>query len=424
MVDDTRIRGKIKAQISKFSGIISQAFSKPKRKLIKEVHYGIQASKDVKLSNISRTLNEDIDLIKTENRLSSSLDCVDFTDGINDQICRLASNKVLDEMVIAIDDGDIRKKYAQHMENLAGIHDGNEHEVGNGYWLCKAVAADLEHKTVIPLYCEAYSQKAKDFKSVHNQRFKLIEKVSEHIGDKGIWAMDRGGDNNKLFYKFLDNKKRFVIRLQKKRNLVHKGTVKNCYELAKFLPCPFEAKIIKYEDGKENSIIISYNAVPVKLPKRKEKLFLIVVKGFGKEPMMLLTSCRVHLQVKESIWRITEIYLTRWKCEESFRYIKQSYNLEDLRVRSYIRIRNIVVLVLAVSYFAAVYLGQNLKLKILVERIYVISKRFFGIPSFFNYAIADGLYNLLFPDKTGITHTRGNESGDDFQLCFDFGFDP
>jgi hypothetical protein len=39
---------------------------KPKRKLIKEMLYGIQASKDVKLSNISRTLKEQQELIKTE----------------------------------------------------------------------------------------------------------------------------------------------------------------------------------------------------------------------------------------------------------------------------------------------------------------------------------------------------------------------
>ncbi len=113
---------------------------------------------------------------------------------------------------------------------------------------------------------------------------------------------------------------------------------------------------------------------------------MVVVKGFGQDPMMLLTNCRIHLRVKESIWRIIEIYLTRWKCDESYRYIKQSYNLEDIRVRSYTAIRNLVVLVLAVSYFAAVYLGQNLKLKILVERIFLVSKRFFGVPSFFNYA--------------------------------------
>jgi len=118
-----------------------------------------------------------------------------------------------------------------------------------------------------------------------------------------------------------------------------------------------------------------------------------------------------------------EIYLTRWKCDESFRYIKQCYNLEDIRVRDYTSIRNMVVLILAVAYFAAVYLGDNLKFKMLVERIYLVSKRFFGVPTFFNYAIADGLYNLLFPDKTGINgDTRRKKP--EFQLCSASGRNP
>ena len=77
--------------------------------------------------------------------------------------------------------------------------------------------------------------------------------------------------------------------------------------------------IIKYQDGQEDKTTVSYNALPVKLPGRKHPLFLVVVKGFGKVPMMLLTSCPVNLKSKECIWRIVEIYLTRWKCDESFR---------------------------------------------------------------------------------------------------------
>jgi hypothetical protein len=78
-----------------------------------------------------------------------------------------------------------------------------------------------------------------------------------------------------------------------------------------------------------------------------------------------------------------------------------------------------VVLILAVAYFASVYLGDNLKLKMLVERIYLVSKRFFGVPTFFNYAIADGLYNLLFPDKTGINEAIKAKKPE-FQLRFIF----
>jgi hypothetical protein len=422
MTRDSRTVAAIKGQMSKYSGIISKSLSKAKQRLVREMLYGIQAGKDIKLSCITRALNESIPLLKTEDRLSRNLDDCDFTDTINNEICRLGNKKVLDDMVIAIDPGDIRKKYASRMEYLCKVHDGSEHEIGDGYWLCKAVAADIEHKMVIPLYLEAYSQEAHDFKSENDQLFKVIDTVNSHIGRKGIYAVDRGGDRGKLYNKFLEKKKekRFVIRLTKTRDLVHKGVKKNCHEMASALPCPHEAVIIRYEDGKERKITISYNALPVKLPKHAYPLFLVVAKGFGKEPMMLLTSCPIKTRIKETIWRIIEIYLTRWKCDESFRYIKQCYNLEDIRVRSYIAIRNTIVLILAVAYFAAVYLGDNLKLKVLVERIYLVSKRFFGVPTFFNYAMADGLYNLLFPDKTGINKTVPKAKRPEFQLTFSF----
>jgi hypothetical protein len=421
MSENVRTAATIKAQLSKFSGIITKGLSKPKQRLIKEMIYGIQAAKDIKLSNITRALNESIPLIKTEDRLSRNLDDEEFTDEINKEICRLGSAKIEDDMVIAIDPGDIRKKYAVKMEHLCTIRDGSEHELGEGYWLAKAVAADIEHKKVIPLYLEAYSQEARGFTSENHQLFKVIETVSARIGNKGIYAIDRGGDRGKLYDKFLeqDREKRFVIRLEKQRDLVHKGGKKNCYLLATLLPCPHQTVMIKYEAGKEEKTTISYNALPVRLPGRDYPLFLVVVKGFGKEPMMLLTSCPVNLKVKEAIWRIVEIYLTRWKCEESFRYIKQCYNLEDIRVRHYTSIRNLVVLILAVAYFASVYLGDNLRLKMLVERIYLVSKRFFGVPTFFNYAIADGLYNLFSPDKTGIRDAFRTKKPE-FQLCFSF----
>ncbi|MEJ7740231.1 MAG: hypothetical protein WKF97_22650 [Chitinophagaceae bacterium] len=81
------------------------------------------------------------------------------------------------------------------------------------------------------------------------------------------------------------------------------------------------------------------------------------------------------------------------------RYIKQSYNLEDVRV---ISIRNMTVMGHAIAYFTSIYIGMNLKLKIMVQKIFILSKRFFGIPTFFNYAMADGIFELLKKSKTGV----------------------
>ncbi|MGQ9570409.1 MAG: hypothetical protein ACUVUQ_06125 [Thermodesulfovibrionales bacterium] len=157
MTGESKIIANLKGQLSKFSGIIFKGVKKPKQRLIKEKLYGIQASKDVKLSNIAPTLKEQQALIKTEGRLSRNLDDEDLTERVNDEICRLVAPKVTDDMVIAIDPGDIRKRYATKMEFLGRVYDGSENEIGNGYPLCKAVASDIESKKVIPLYCEAYS---------------------------------------------------------------------------------------------------------------------------------------------------------------------------------------------------------------------------------------------------------------------------
>ncbi|MFO8056791.1 MAG: transposase, partial [bacterium] len=58
-----------------------------------------------------------------------------------------------------------------------------------------------------------------------------------------------------------------------------------------------------------------------------------------------------------------EAYLTRWRVEETIRFIKQSYELLDIRVLGYDSIRNLAMLVFACVYFAAVWLERKAKLK-------------------------------------------------------------
>jgi hypothetical protein len=107
--------------------------------------YGVQAAKDIKISNVASSLQEDIKLIKTEERLCRNLAAEDFSDHINEHIIRLGDDKITDDMVLAIDPGDIMKPYAKSMENLCGIYDGSQHREATGYHLCQVTAANLEH---------------------------------------------------------------------------------------------------------------------------------------------------------------------------------------------------------------------------------------------------------------------------------------
>jgi hypothetical protein len=88
-------------------------------------------------------------------------------------------------------------------------------------------------------------------------------------------------------------------------------------------------------------------------------------------------------------------YLTRWLVEETIRFIKQSYQLEDMRVLHYERLRNLAALVMASAYFGAAWLGHSLKLAVLASRVLKVARRFFGVPEFHYYALADGIGFLL-----------------------------
>jgi hypothetical protein len=53
------------------------------------------------------------------------------------------------------------------------------------------------------------------------------------------------------------------------------------------------------------------------------------------------------------------------------------------------------------DYFAATFLGQQMKLRILCEKLMIISQRVFGIPPFRFYALADGITQYDFACSGG-----------------------
>ena len=81
--------------------------------------------------------------------------------------------------------------------------------------------------------------------------------------------------------------------------------------------------MIKIERGQEKVYELRYGAEPIRLPGREEPLHLVVVAGFGKEPLLLLTNL-LGVRDSQSLWWIAQIYLTRWKIEETFRFVKPS----------------------------------------------------------------------------------------------------
>jgi hypothetical protein len=245
-----------------------------------------------------------------------------------------------------------------------------------------------------PLHVSLWSQEAPDFESENECILHALDMVRSQINGRGIWVMDRGGDRENLLKPFLERVMRFIVRLVGDRHLIYKGPPVLARELADSCPMYCAETIIKEENGQEKSCHIAYGYRPVKLPGRDEQLYLVVVTGFGKEPMMLLTNL-VMPKNRAVLWQVVEGYLSRWMVEETIRFMKQSYNLEDLRLLDYDRLRNMLALVLAAAFFAAVVLGENLKLSVLTRHVTRLAKPFLGVPDLHYYALADGIATVL-----------------------------
>lgn len=385
---------RLRAQIHQFLGILSPRFSKPQTKFLEQMLFGISASQDCKLSQVARVLGEPILLKKTEERLSRHLATPGLGRVVQQQIVAAAARRVRADTLIVVDPTDVRKPYAQAMPHLARVRDGSTGELVNGYGACVALACEPERRRVLPLMQELWSAEAPDFRSENTQLLEIIDVMAAATERRGVYVLDRGGDRMKLYEPLLARRLRFLIRLRGDRHLVVRGRARRAEEVARGVRMRYAETVVREQAGGEK-IHLEYGFRRVRLPGRRDaELTLVVVKGFGQEPLLLLTNVAVKA-TRRSVWGIVRGYLTRWLVEETIRFIKQSYRLEDLRVLDYERLRNLAALVMAAAYFAAVWLGESLKLAVLASRVSRVAKRFFGVPEFHYYALADGIAMLL-----------------------------
>lgn len=128
------------------------------------------------------------------------------------------------------------------------------------------------------------------------------------------------------------------------------------------------------------------SCIPVRLREFPSKeLMLTAVYSFGEEPMLLLSNLK--MQEKKKLYHIiTKGYQLQWRIGEYFRFRKQQFGLEDLRVMSLPSLRNLnLFAMLAVGYISLTTAIH--KDSIFLAELKECSKRIYEMPQFIFYAI-------------------------------------
>ena len=150
----TKIINQMKEKIVTFSKNLSIDLSKPNRKFVLNLIYGLICSSSSYLSEIARSLKENITLKKTIERLSNNLTNFDKEkrDYVWNNYVDKIKDKIDDNTVFWFDPGDLGKKNSKKLENLDLIKDGSTGEYINGYKMIEVAALTRREKLPIPVH--------------------------------------------------------------------------------------------------------------------------------------------------------------------------------------------------------------------------------------------------------------------------------
>ena len=400
MINYSRLGYEMKRDFTNFSLKISKGLKRPQEKFVHQMIYGILAGNKLHLSEIARALKESITLKKTIDRLSKNLHAFDGKDSVMHNYLGLVRQQVKDDYaVIIIDNSDIVKPASTKLEALSEIRDGSTGEITQGYLTIEAAVLSEKGKMPLPVYERVFSAAEKGFISDTHENLCCLQSLTENFSSRCVRTLDRGFDANEYYRYFLKHGERFVIRAKKNRNVIYGGQTCNIMDVALRYKGAYR---MDFKDKKGRTIRCKMSCIPVRLcefPSRE--LVLAVVYGFGEEPMLLLSSLKMQ-EKKKLCHIITKVYLLRWRIEEYFRFKKQQFELEDLRVMSLQSIRNLNLLaMLAVGYISLTTSVH--KDSIFLAEIKECSKRIYGMPQFVYYAIGYALERVLSMSRSGIS---------------------
>jgi hypothetical protein len=394
-MENTMIK-EVSERIKRASKKIGKNETLPKKRLISDMLFGMIGSGETKLSSISRALKEKTSLQYTIKRLSRNLHDMEITPDVNRYMVKERLSSLEEDAIIAIDGGDIRKSYAESMEYLHDIYDASRKERAKGYQLfCMATVGN---DTVRPLYGELYSVADPNYKSSYNIITKGLDLlVEENKGKRALTIVgDRGLDDEKLYRYYLKNDLRFITRLRRNRDFTLEGSTltRSIGDLYGYVTAKkITGDVIHEGRVKESKLTIAI--LHGKINHVEEELSVIVVKSsLFPEPLYLLTN--IPVETYKAAYKIYAKYLKRWGIELLYRVMKDKFQIEDIRVLKYQRMRNVFSLMMAALFLISklVYtIGNNtqwIKKKILKE-----AKRLRSDGSFLYYSIMDGLLAMI-----------------------------
>ena len=383
---EEKLSDNINNQISKkfncFFAKMRKHITKPEADFLKDLLVGLIRTGDPIISKVSKSLREDIKEKNTDKRLRRNIGKKDFWKEILFSYLKI-NRRIIESMrYIVIDDTDIQKKYAKKMEGLCRVRDGDKKDkkrkIGNGYPLLNILGVGKDREDIISVYSELFSFKKFNMESIHTKVFEALETVFSVVKNSThILVFDRAFDAIRVIEWLIGKGFYFVIRLREQRHLYIDGK-KVGYKEWRRIPLFKEIivdKITRKNRIKKEHYLAGIKEVSLPYSKyRKEKLWLLVMKkkrvkekdnGFS----YFLGRVPEEMPPEEAFNEMLSAYGARWKIEEFHRQIKQDFSVENVQMKRYEALRNMMTIVWTIASYFVLQRFKRLMIGIIGERM-------------------------------------------------------
>ena len=170
----------MKRDLLNFSKKISNGVNHPTSKFVMDMQFGLAKSGSCLISEIARSLNEEIKLNYTIERLCDNLSNMydEESNTIwNNYLKEVKKNVDLDNSIVLFDDSDINKEYSRKLEDLDRVIDASstDKRIVNGYHVCEATILTKNEKQPLSIYSNIYSCKSNNFESKNKYTMESIK---------------------------------------------------------------------------------------------------------------------------------------------------------------------------------------------------------------------------------------------------------
>jgi len=288
----------------------------------------------------------------------SRLDADSVTNILGEQgVANLRSER---ELELVLDGMELRRPGAHEQEYLMSVKalDGS---LVNGYRSFNVLGMGQEARGL--LYHKLFSSSLPDFNSENEEIKAAINQTEQALIDfegAKTWAIDMGFDNDDVWWEIWKHPRSHLVnRVYHLERIVEWQTAGGKWE-ERYLDATFaymkhlatietelEVRLQGQKYAKRQKVTVELSDVPIRVyyPEEKNRtkpVWLVRAKVVGAvgKPWYLLTDWPVT--DAESAVRIFRFYRRRWAVEDTFKFIKTSFGIEEVQMLSFAAIQRLV----------------------------------------------------------------------------------